>query len=98
LKPEPSPRFTAVEVFFGSLTTAQKDAVAIVDIGDTIEITRAIQTGNTTTTITQESQIEGVEHTLSAGRGHTMRLYTSPTEIVVELILDSGILDQDVLG
>lgn len=98
LKPEPEPRFTAVEVFFGALTTAQRDAVAIVDIGETIEITRTIQTGNTTTTITQELQVEGVEHTLSAGRGHTARFYTSPTTIVVELILGSGILDQDVLG
>jgi hypothetical protein len=98
LKPEPSPRFTAVEVFFGSLTTAQKDAVAIVDIGDTIEITRAIQTGNTTTTITQELQVEGVEHTLTAGRGHTTRLYTSPTDIVTLLILDVGNLDEEVLG
>lgn len=98
LKPEPSPRFTALEVFFGSLTTAQKDAVAVVDIGDTIEITRTIQTGNSTTTITQESQVEGVEHHLSAGRGHTVRFYTSPTDIVVLLVLDSGILDQDALG
>ena len=98
MKPEPEARFTAVEVFFGALTTAERDAVAIVDIGETIEITRTIQTGNTTTTITQELQVEGVEHTLSAGRGHTTRFYTSPTTIVVELILGSGILGQDVLG
>ena len=98
LSPEPEPRFTSLEVFFGSLTTAQKDAVAIIDIGDTVEITRTITTGNTTTTITQESQIEGVEHTLATGRGHTMRLFTSPTDIAVVLVLDSGILDQDVLG
>lgn len=98
LSPEPEPRFTSLEVFFGSLTTAQKDAVAVIDIGDTVEITRTITTGNTTTTITQESQIEGVEHTLTTGRGHTMRLYTSPTRIAVLLILGSGILGQDVLG
>jgi len=98
LNSEPEARFTALEVFFGSLTTVQKDAVAVVDIGDTIEITRTITTGNTTTTITQESQIEGVEHHLSAGRGHIARFYTSPTTIAIELILDSGILDQDVLG
>lgn len=98
LKPEPEPRFTAVEVFFGALTTAQRDAVAVVDIGETIEITRTITTGNTTTTITQELQVEGVEHHLTTGRGHTVRFYTSPTTIVVELVLGSGILGQDVLG
>jgi hypothetical protein len=101
LTPEPAARFTALEVFFGSLTTAQKDAVAVVDIGDTIEITRTITTGNTTTTITQESQVEGVEHHLTAGRGHTVRFYTSPTTVVYLLILDDaidGILDRNALG
>jgi hypothetical protein len=98
LKPEPEPRFTSLETWLGSLSTAQKDAVAVVDIGDTVEITKTITTGTSSTTITQESQVEGVEHHLHAGRGHTVRLYTSPTRIAVVFILDSGILDQDVLG
>jgi hypothetical protein len=98
LKPEPAPRFTAVGASFASLTTSERDAVAIVDIGDTIEITRTITTGNTTTTITQELQVEGVEHTLTPGNGHSIRFYTSPTDIVTLLVLDVGNLDEDVLG
>jgi hypothetical protein len=98
LSPEPEARFTAVETPFRRLTAAQRDAVAALDIGDTIEITRTIPTGNTTTTITQELAVEGLEHILDISAGHTTRLYTSPTVIAVELVLDTGILDQDVLG
>jgi hypothetical protein len=98
LEPEPEARFTSVETAFVALTDTQRDAVAIVDIGDTIEITRTIPLGNSTTTITQELQVEGIEHAINVSTGHSVRFYTSPTTIVVELVLDTGILDQDVLG
>jgi hypothetical protein len=98
LEPEPEARFTSVETAFMSLTDTQRDEVAIVDIGDTIEITRTIPFGNSTTTITQELQVEGIEHSISISAGHSVRFYTSPTTIVTELVLDTGILDQDVLG
>jgi hypothetical protein len=98
LQPEPEARFTAVETPFRRLTTAQRDAVAIVEIGDTIEITRTIPFGNSTTTITQELAVEGIEHRIDVSAGHTMRLYTAPTTIITLLILDSGMLDVDALG
>ena len=95
---EPEARFTAVETPFAALSASDRDDVAILDIGDTIEITRTIPLGNTTTTITQELSVEGVEHAIDISAGHVVRLYTAPTTIVVELVLDTGILDQDVLG
>lgn len=98
LSPEPEPRFTAVETPFRRLTATQRDAVAALDIGDTIEITRTIPTGNTTTVITQELSVEGLEHTIDISAGHTVRLYTAPTTIVYPLELDDplrGILDAD---
>lgn len=98
LFPEPEARFTSVEAPFRRLNNSQRDTVAIVDIGETIEITRTIPFGNSTTTITQELSVEGIEHQIDVSSGHTVRFYTAPTTIVVELVLDSGILDQDVLG
>lgn len=94
----PSARFTSVETAFAALTTAQRDAVSIVEIGDTIEITRTIPFGNSTTTITQELAVEGIEHQIVPSQGHVVRFYTAPTEIVTLLVLDSGNLDEDVLG
>lgn len=98
LEPEPSPRFTAVGTDFLMLTTAQRDTLATVDIGNTISITKTIS-GNE---IAQELSIEGIEHNLSVLRGHSVMYYTSPTTIVYELILDDatyGVLDgTNVLG
>jgi hypothetical protein len=101
LVPEPEPRFTAVQSWFGALTVTERDTAAILDIGETILIQKEILIGNVPTLRGQESAVEGVEHRISTDRGHTIRLYTSPTTIVYELILDDtnqGILDTNVLG
>ena len=86
-----------------SLTGAERDAVAIVDIGDTITIEKTFTTaGVTTTTLGQELSVEGVEHRIDLGSGHRVTLFTAPTTIVFELILDDstyGVLDaENVLG
>ena len=101
LEPEPEPRFTNVQCWFGSLTAAQRDDVAILEIGDTVLIEKDILIGGTPTLRGQESAIEGIEHRIQFDRGHTVRVSTSPTTIVYELILDdanNGILDTNVLG
>jgi hypothetical protein len=101
LNPYPEARYNSVETFLGALTTAQRDTVAIVDISDTITIQRTFVTGPTTTTLAQELSIEGIEHTITLD-GHRIALFTSPTVIVYELILDNatfGVLDAlNVLG
>ena len=101
LFPEPDYRFNTVETFYGRLTAAQRDAVAIVDIGDTVLISKKVTINGTPTTRTQELAIEGLEHRITFAGGMTSRFYTSPTNIVVALILDDpvdGILDTNALG
>jgi hypothetical protein len=97
----PEPRYNSVETVLGALTTAQRDTVAIVDINDTITIEKSFVTGLTTTVLAQELGVEGVEHEITLD-GHRVRLFTSPTVIVYELILDNvtyGVLDAlNVLG
>jgi len=102
LAPTPEPRFSDVQVNFASLTTAERNAVAILEIGDTIQITKSFESGSPAS-ITEELAIEGLEHTIDARTGHKMRIYTSPTVIVYEFLLNDavfGILDdpQNVLG
>jgi hypothetical protein len=98
LVPEPEPRYTSVETQFNMLTTAQKDVLAIIEIGNTITIEKTINN----TQLAQELAIEGIEHYLSFDAGHSIRLFTSPTTVVYELILDDaiyGIIDAlNVLG
>jgi hypothetical protein len=85
----PEARYNSVETVFGALTDAQRDTVAVVDISDTISIQRTFVTGNTTTTLAQELAVEGVEHEITLN-GHRVLLFTSPTTIVYELILDNA--------
>jgi hypothetical protein len=100
LEPEPQPRYTSVTTWFGSLTSLQRDAVATVDIGDTISIEKTIP--GLGTQLGEELAIEGIQGIIDFNRGHTLTFYTSPTTIVYELILDDlvyGVLDStNVLG
>jgi hypothetical protein len=42
----------------------------------------------TTSEFAQELAIEGIEHTISLSQGHSITLFTSPTVVVYQLILD----------
>ena len=89
---QPSPRYTSVGIWFGSLTGPQRDDAAVIEIGDLIEITKTETFG----TVTQELYVEGIDHTISFEGGHAMRYYTSPTSLVYAFILDDpiyGVLD-----
>jgi hypothetical protein len=64
--------------------------VAIVDINDTITIEKTFITGQTITVLAQELGVEGVEHEITLD-GHRVRLFTTPTVIVYELILNDAL-------
>jgi hypothetical protein len=98
---EPEATFTAVQTDYLMLTTAQREALALVDIGDTITITNTLTGGE----VAQELSVEGVEHRLDFVSGHRVTYYTAPTVIVFEFVLNDpiyGKLDiqdpQPVLG
>jgi hypothetical protein len=102
LNPEPEARYTSVETAFLMLTTAQKDTLATVDIGDTISVEKSFASGTGTTQLAQELSVEGIEHRLDFSTGHSVLYSTAPTTIVYELILDDalyGTIDaENVLG
>ena len=102
LEGEPEARYTSVETQFNMLTIAQRDTLATIDIGDTITVEKTFASGAGTTELAQELAIEGIEHSINISNGHRIALFTSPTTIVYELILDDaiyGILNSDnVLG
>lgn len=100
IAPAPEARFDSVETWFGSLTAAERDACATVDIGATVLIDKQVIIGGVPTTRAQELAVEGVEHRLTATGGHVATYYTSPTTIVYALILDDaedGLLDVNAL-
>jgi len=95
---EPVATFNAVQTDYLMLTTAQREALALVDIGDTITITNTITGGE----VAQELSVEGVEIAVNINNGHRVTFYTASTVIVFQLILDDilyGRIDEDnVLG
>jgi hypothetical protein len=98
---EPDATFTGVATDYLMLTTAQRETLALVDIGDTITITNTIAGGE----VAQELTVEGIEHRVDFVNGHRVTYYTAPTVIVYQFILDDpiyGKLDiqdpQPVLG
>jgi hypothetical protein len=98
---EPEPTFTAVQTDYLMLTTAQRETLTTVDLGDTITITNTIAGGE----VAQELSVEGIEIGLDFASGHRVTYYTAPTVIVFEFVLNDpiygilGITDpQPVLG
>jgi hypothetical protein len=102
LNPEPEPRYTSVATKYLMLTTAQRDTLATIDIGDTISVEKSFPSGTGTTQLAQELSVEGIEHRLDFSTGHSVLYSTAPTTIVYELILNDliyGVLDaENVLG
>jgi hypothetical protein len=99
LQPQPQPRLTALTVNLAMLTEAQRDTVALIDIGNTIEITVDVPNFGT---ITEELTVEGINGEIQLDGGHTLTFYTADTTVVTVLILDDatfGVLDStNVLG
>jgi hypothetical protein len=99
---QPEARYTNVSTLFASLTDPQRDTVAVLEIGNTITIEKSFTSGNTITSLAQELAIEGIQHEIDLSTGHRITLFTSPTTLVFELILDDlvyGTIDtENVLG
>jgi len=65
--------------------------VASIEIGQTITVEKTFQSGSGTTELAQELSVEGIEHTITVGAGHSILLSTAPTTIVYQFILDNAI-------
>jgi hypothetical protein len=99
---QPEARYTNVSTLFASLTDAQRDTVAVLEIGSTVTIEKSFTSGNTITSLAQELAIEGIQHEIDLSTGHRITLFTSPTTLVFELILDDNVYgridEENVLG
>jgi hypothetical protein len=98
----PEPRFNFLGTEFIGTPALDQDILALLDVGDLINIQKSITTSAGPTQFAQDLTIEGLEHRLTLSAGHAVTYFTSPTTIVYELILDDavyGTLDEEnVLG
>jgi hypothetical protein len=102
ISPDPEARFNFLGTEFPGTPALDQDTLALLDVGDLINIQKSITTSAGPTQFAQDLTIEGLEHRLTLSAGHAVTYFTSPTTIVYELILDDlvyGTLDEDnVLG
>ena len=87
LEGEPIATFNAVQTDYLMLTNAQRETLALVDIGDTITITNTITGGE----VAQELSVEGIEIQVNVNSGHRVTFYTANTVIVYQFILNDAI-------
>jgi hypothetical protein len=95
LDPIPEPRFTSMSSTFAALSDAQKDALAIMDIGGSVSLTKTFPNG-TPLAVTQALAIEGIDHSINVASGHRVTLYSSQTVVLNAFQLDDityGVLD-----
>jgi hypothetical protein len=102
ISPDPEARFNFLGTEFIGTPALDQDILALLDVGDLINIQKSITTSAGPSQFAQNLTIEGLEHRLTLSSGHAVTYYTAPTTIVYELILDDltyGTLDTDnVLG
>jgi len=102
ISPDPEARFNFLGTEFPGTPALDQDTLALLDVGDLINIQKLITTSAGPTQFAQNLTIEGLEHRLTLSAGHAVTYFTSPTTIVYELILDDlvyGTLDEEnVLG
>jgi hypothetical protein len=94
-RPTPDYWFSDIEIQFAALTDAQRDTVAVLDIGDLIKVSKRFP--NVTNPVVEDLFVEGVEHQITPS-GHTMKLYCSPAIIYADFILDTSALDDLAYG
>jgi hypothetical protein len=102
ISPDPEARFNFLGTEFIGTPALDQDILALLDVGDLINVQKSITTSAGPSQFAQDLTIEGLEHRLTLSSGHAVTYYTAPTTIVYELILDDityGTLDTDnVLG
>ena len=102
ISPDPEARFNFLGTEFPGTPALDQDTLALLDVGDVINIQKSITTSAGPTQFAQDLTIEGLEHRLTLSAGHAVTYFTSPTTIVYEYILNDityGTLDtQNVLG
>ncbi len=87
--------FSNIEILMNGLTEAQRDVVALLDIGDQITVSKRFP--NVASPIVENLFVEGIDHKITPSN-HTVILQCSPAVIITLFVLDSSELDDANVG
>lgn len=94
--PAPVYWFSGIQIPFNALTGAQRDAVAQLDIGSTVVVSKRFP--NVAAPVVQNLVVEGIDHTVTPKDGHIVTLWTSAATFYALFQLDISDLDNAAYG
>lgn len=87
--------FSDLEVQLNRLNDTQRTAIANLEIGDQIIVSKKFP--NMASATVQELFVEGIEHRITQN-SHIVTIYTSPTDFILAFVLDTSTLDDAAYG
>lgn len=93
---DPVVRFTEMSILLNGLTATQGQDVAVLDIGDLVEISKTYSTGSPST-VTKTMYVENIAHDITPGT-HRIRLGLGQAQLLTQFILDTSELDDPTVG
>jgi hypothetical protein len=87
--------FSNIEISMNGISEAQRDVVAVLEIGDQIRVSKRFP--NVVNPVVEDLFVEGIDHKISPSN-HTIVLQCSPADLYTEFILDTDELDDELVG
>jgi hypothetical protein len=87
--------FSNIEISMNGISEAQRDLVAVLEIGDQIRVSKRFP--NVANPVVEDLFVEGIDHKISPSN-HTVILQCSPADLFTVFILDTSELDDAEVG
>jgi hypothetical protein len=89
--------FSNLDVSLNTLSDANKTLVANLEIGQQIAVIKSFPAGVVPSTVTENLFVEGIDHRITVDQ-HIVTIYTGPSTIFTEFILNTSTLNDATYG
>lgn len=89
--------FSNLAISLNTLSDANKNLVANLEIGQQIAVTKTFPAGVVPTTVTEYLFVEGISHNITV-ESHVVTIYTGPATTYLQFILNTSTLDDSTYG
>jgi hypothetical protein len=89
--------FSNLAISLNTLSDANKNIVANLEIGQQIAVTKTFPAGVVPATVTEYLFVEGISHTITV-ESHVVTIYTGPATTYLQFILNTSTLNDSTYG
>jgi hypothetical protein len=97
LRADPAFWFSNLAISLNTLSDANKNIVANLEIGQQIAVTKSFPAGVVPSTVTEYLFVEGIGHHITP-ESHTVTIYTGPATTYLQFILNTSTLNDSTYG